>query len=70
MTATSLITDGAGFMGSRVVRACLDRGDTVVALDDLSGGLRENVPADASFIEGSISDVKLINDLSQKHCFD
>jgi len=70
MPATSLITGGAGFMGSHVVRACLDRGDTVVALDDLSGGFRENVPAGASFIEGSINDAKLINDLFQKHRFD
>lgn len=70
MPATSLITGGAGFMGSHVVRACLDRGDRVVALDDLSGGFRENLPEGATFVHGSINDAALVNKLFAEHRFD
>jgi len=66
----SLVTGGAGFMGSHVVRLCLERGHDVVVLDDLSGGFRENVPREAELIEGSINDSTLINQLFEKHGFD
>lgn len=38
-----LVTGGAGFIGSHVVGYHLDRGDEVVAVDDLSTGRRENL---------------------------
>jgi len=41
------VTGGAGFIGSNVVDALLARGDEAHALDDLSKGARENVPAGA-----------------------
>jgi UDP-glucose 4-epimerase len=40
-----LVTGGAGFIGSHVVSALVDRGYTTHVLDDLSTGRRENVPA-------------------------
>lgn len=46
MTST-LITGGAGFIGSHLADAFLARGDRVVVLDDLSTGREENVPAGA-----------------------
>jgi UDP-glucose 4-epimerase len=41
----ALVTGGAGFIGSNLVEALLDRGDEVVALDNLSTGRERNLAA-------------------------
>lgn len=53
-----LVTGGAGFIGSHVVRALLARGAHVNVLDDFSTGKRENLPAsdDLRVIEGDVAD--------------
>lgn len=58
-----LVTGAAGFIGSHVVDHCLGLGFDVVAVDDLSGGFRENVPADATFRQGSVTDVAFVKSL-------
>ena len=70
MAIKSLVTGGAGFVGAHVTRDLLAMGHEVVVLDDLSGGFMENVPAEATFVEGSIQDHKLINKLFAEHRFD
>jgi UDP-glucose 4-epimerase len=67
---TSLVTGGAGFIGSHVADQLLARGHKVVVLDDLSGGFEDNVPSKAVFVNGSILDVELIDRLFDRHNFD
>ena len=50
----SIVTGGAGFIGSHVVEALLAHGDEVHVLDNLSTGRREHVPAGARLHEGDI----------------
>ncbi len=69
-TPTSLVTGGAGFMGSHVAEHLLAMGHDVVVLDDLSGGFRENVPAGATFVAGSILDHDLVERLFKRHSFE
>lgn len=65
----SLVTGGAGFIGSHVAEHLIRRGHQVVVLDDLSGGFRENVPTEARFVEGSILDAPLLDELFKRHSF-
>jgi UDP-glucose 4-epimerase len=66
---TSLVTGGAGFIGSHVAEHCLGLEQKVVILDDLSGGFTDNIPADAMFVKGSILDVPLIEKLFREYHF-
>ena len=66
----SLVTGGAGFIGSHVARHCLALGQEVVVLDDLSGGFRDQVPAGAEFVQGNITDYELIRRLFAEHEFE
>lgn len=68
--STSLVTGGAGFIGSHVAERLFRRGHKVVVLDDLSGGFAENVPAGCHFVQGSILDHGLIERLFEVHRFD
>jgi len=70
MSPVSLVTGGAGFMGSHVADELLVLGHEVVVLDDLSGGFPDNVPEQATFVEGSVTDHVLVNELFEKHGFD
>jgi UDP-glucose 4-epimerase len=51
-----LVIGGAGYIGSHVVRAFLDRGDSVTVYDNLSSGCRENLFGEATFVQGDILD--------------
>ena len=65
--AQCLVTGGAGFIGSHVANELLKRDHKVIILDDLSGGFKENVPHKAEFIEGSILNHDLVNELVKKN---
>lgn len=66
----SLVTGGAGFIGSHVARHCLSAGQNVIVLDDLSGGFEDQVPEGAEFIKGSVADHVLIAELFTRYKFD
>lgn len=51
----SLVTGGAGFIGSHLARRLLELGHQVLVVDDLSSGHRGNVPEKASFLEHDLS---------------
>lgn len=51
-----LVTGGAGFIGSHLTQALLQRGDQVRVVDNLSTGKRENVPAGVEIIIGDLAD--------------
>ena len=60
-----LVTGGAGFIGSHVCDALIQRGDSVVVLDDLSTGNKKNIEhliSHASFklVQGSILDTSAV----------
>jgi UDP-glucose 4-epimerase len=50
------VTGGAGFIGSNLVDALVERGDRVVVVDSLSFGRREHVNPAATFVERDIRD--------------
>ena len=70
MTATStLVTGGAGFIGSHVVRGLLDAGHRVRIIDNLSTGFRENlagVDGEVEFLEADLRDLALASEAVQK----
>ena len=64
-----LVTGGAGFIGSHVVDAYIKDGHSVVVLDDLSMGRKENINSKARFIQMDIRSEK-VRDVFRAEQFD
>ncbi len=63
-----LLTGGAGFVGSHLLDQLVDRGDSVIVLDDFSTGRKENIVHHSQnkvveVVEGSILDADLVDKL-------
>ncbi|WP_055603676.1 UDP-glucose 4-epimerase GalE [Streptomyces aureus] len=64
---TYLITGGAGYIGSHVVRAMTLAGERVVVLDDLSTGYEERVPEGVPLVVGSTLDREVLDRTIAEH---
>ena len=64
---TWLVTGGAGYIGAHVVRALVEDGQDVVALDDLSTGDASRVAPKAAFVQGSVRDRELVGRALREH---
>jgi UDP-glucose 4-epimerase len=65
-----LVTGGAGYIGSHIAHELVDDGREVVVLDNLSTGVRDNVPDQASFVHGDIGDYELVVNLFSEYHVD
>ncbi|MET1006086.1 MAG: UDP-glucose 4-epimerase GalE [Propionibacteriaceae bacterium] len=64
---TWLVTGGAGYIGSHVVRALAEEGMDCVVIDDLSSGHRQFVPDSVPFIQASLLDDGVVLEALQQH---
>lgn len=69
-TKRALVTGAAGFLGSHVADSCLALDMDVVATDDLSGGFRQNVPDQATWVHGDLRDAEFVASLWENGRFD
>ncbi|MBI4322991.1 MAG: SDR family NAD(P)-dependent oxidoreductase [Candidatus Omnitrophica bacterium] len=59
---SALVTGGAGFIGSHVAAALLERGVVVTVLDNFETGQRAHVPASARLIEADLTDATAVEE--------
>ncbi len=60
---TTLVTGGAGYIGSHFVHKLVDDGRPVVVLDNLSTGHASSIPTQAAFVAGDVGDFSLVADI-------
>ena len=70
MFRNALVTGGAGFIGSHLSKALLEKGLKVTVVDNLSTGRIENLPDGVSFIDGDILNTTLMKNILMEHEID
>ncbi|MGI5140114.1 UDP-glucose 4-epimerase GalE [Streptomyces sp. CA-106110] len=67
---TWLITGGAGYIGSHVVKSMAEAGERVVVVDDLSSGDPARLPADVPLERGTVLDRAFLDRVLREHAVD
>jgi UDP-glucose 4-epimerase len=65
-----LVTGGAGYIGSQMVRQLIEKQIDAVVLDSLENGHRAAVPANVPLLVGHTRDAKFLQDVFSRHQFD
>jgi UDP-glucose 4-epimerase len=68
--ARYLVTGGAGYVGSHLVLALIERGEEVVVLDNLRQGHRAAVPPEARLVVGEVGEPGLLREVFSGPRFD
>ena len=68
-TYTVLVTGGAGYIGTHMVKALMEAGHHPVTLDNLSNGHRKLLPGGA-FYEGDVADRSVLDTIFNAHAID
>ncbi len=64
---TTLITGGAGYIGSHMAHCLVRAGEKVVVLDNLTTGFGWALPAEAQLVVGDVADAALVGRLLADH---
>jgi UDP-glucose 4-epimerase len=64
---STLVTGGAGYIGSATVEALRQRGDAAIVLDNLSAGHRAALPPGVTFYQGDLADRELLLRIMRDH---
>lgn len=62
-----LVTGGAGYIGSNMVRMLVARGYTPIVLDTLEFGHKEALPKEAQLVVGDVGDKDIVGKIFQDH---
>ena len=62
-----LVTGCAGYIGSIICQTLIQENHSVIGLDNLSTGFRENIPPAVKFYEGDIADITLLKEIKNSH---
>ncbi|MBV6657182.1 MAG: UDP-glucose 4-epimerase GalE [Devosiaceae bacterium] len=65
-----LVTGGAGYIGSHMVHALVDRGESVLVIDNMTTGYRPNLAPQAVLVVGDIGDQILVERLMREYSVD
>ena len=64
---TVLVTGGAGYIGSHMVRALVDAGESVIVIDNLSTGFSAFLPEGVPLFIGDAGDENLVEGVTAQH---
>src|SRR5690348_675150 len=67
---TVLVTGGAGYIGSHMVRALVDAGESVVVVDNLSTGFSAFLPEGVPLFIGDAGDENLVEGVISQHAIE